>query len=71
MTGNVTWLPPAASDPGKRAAYMPPGTRRGGQAMRALVTEDDEILATQLAVPGSSRVSPPGTGGHWKLEDLA
>jgi DNA-binding response OmpR family regulator len=28
---------------------MPPGTRRGGQAMRVLVTEDDEILATALA----------------------
>ena len=71
MTGNVTWLSPAACDPGERAADMPRGTQSGGQAMRVLVTEDDEILATQLAVPGSSRVSPPGTGGHWKLEDLA
>ena len=49
MTGNVTWLSPAACDPGKRAADMPQGTRSGGQAMRVLVTEDDEILATAVA----------------------
>src|SRR5215469_4192705 len=49
VTGNVTWLSPAACDPGKWAADMPQGTRRGGQAMRVLVTEDDEILATALA----------------------
>jgi DNA-binding response OmpR family regulator len=28
---------------------MPQGTRSGGQAMRVLVTEDDEILATAVA----------------------
>ena len=28
---------------------MPWGTRGGGQAMRVLVTEDDEILATAVA----------------------
>ena len=28
---------------------MPRGTRSGGQAMRVLVTEDDEVLATALA----------------------
>ena len=49
MTGNVTWLSPAACDPGERAADMPQGARSGGQAMRVLVTEDDEILATAVA----------------------
>ena len=59
MTGNVTWLSPAACDPGKRAADMPQGTRRGGQAMRVLVTEDDEILAA------ASRPSPdPAASAH-------
>jgi DNA-binding response OmpR family regulator len=49
VTGNVTWLSPAACDPGERAADMPRGTQSGGQAMRVLVTEDDEILATAVA----------------------
>ena len=49
MTGNVTWLSPAACDPGKQAAGMAGGTRSDGQAMRVLVTEDDEVLATALA----------------------
>ena len=50
MTGNVTWLSPAACDPGQQAVYMPRGpTKRAGQAMRVLVTEDDEVLAMALA----------------------
>jgi len=49
VTGNVTWLSPAACDPGEQAADMAGGTRSGGQAMRVLVTEDDEVLATALA----------------------
>src|SRR5262245_17556115 len=49
VTENVTWLSPAACDPGKRAADMPRGTGGGGQAMRVLVTEDDEVLATAVA----------------------
>ncbi len=49
MTENVTWLLPAACDLGKQAADMPWGTRGGGQAMRVLVTEDDEILAAAVA----------------------
>ena len=49
MTDNVTWLSPVTCDPGKQAADMAGGTRSGGQAMRVLVTEDDEVLATALA----------------------
>jgi DNA-binding response OmpR family regulator len=49
VTGNVTWLSPAACDPGKRAADMAEGTRNGRQAMRVLVTEDDKVLATAVA----------------------
>src|SRR5499427_5134061 len=49
VIGNVTWLSPAACDLGERAADMPRGTQSGGQAMRVLVIEDDEILATAVA----------------------
>src|SRR6185437_3321375 len=49
VTGNVTWLSPAACDPGKRVADIAQGTRSGRQAMRVLVTEDDEILASAVA----------------------
>src|ERR1700728_2157110 len=49
VTGNVTWLSPAACDLGKQAADILWGSRSGGQAMRVLVTEDDEILAAAVA----------------------
>jgi DNA-binding response OmpR family regulator len=49
VTDNVTWLSPAACDPGWQPAGMAGGTRSGGQAMRVLVTEDDEILADTVA----------------------
>jgi hypothetical protein len=38
VTGNVTWLSPAACDPGKQAADLAGGTRNGGQEMRVLVS---------------------------------
>jgi DNA-binding response OmpR family regulator len=49
VTRNVTWLSPVTCDPGKQAAGMARSTAGGGQAMRVLVTEDDEILATAVA----------------------
>jgi DNA-binding response OmpR family regulator len=49
VTGNVTWLSPVTCDPGERAAGMPWGAGGGGHAMRVLVTEDDEVLATAVA----------------------
>ena len=49
MTENVTWLSPAACDAGRQAADVPRDRRNGGQAMRVLVTEDDEILAAAVA----------------------
>src|SRR6185437_13708055 len=49
VTESVTSLSPAACDAGKQAAGMPRGTRSGGQAMRVLVTEDDEVLASAVA----------------------
>jgi AmiR/NasT family two-component response regulator len=47
VTGNVTWLSPAARAAGRQAADRAGVTNR--QAMRVLVTEDDEILATAVA----------------------
>jgi DNA-binding response OmpR family regulator len=49
VTRNVTWLSPVTCDPEKRAADIPRGAGGGGQAMRVLVTEDDEILAMTVA----------------------
>src|SRR5580658_10753630 len=49
VTENVTWLSPAACDPGNQAAEMPWGHTKRRAAMRVLVTEDDEILATTVA----------------------
>ena len=49
MTENVTWLSPAACDAGRQAADVPRDRRNGGQAMRVLVTEDDEVLAAAVA----------------------
>jgi len=49
VTENVTWLSPAACEIRKQAAGIPRGTRNGRRAMRILVVEDDEILATALA----------------------
>ena len=46
MTENVTWVSPAGCDARKQTADRP---RDGGQAMRVLVTEDDEILAAAVA----------------------
>jgi hypothetical protein len=43
VTRNVTWLSPAACDPGKRAADMPWALEATGTPMRVLVTEDDEV----------------------------
>jgi DNA-binding response OmpR family regulator len=49
VTEYVTCLSPATCDLGKQAAGMPQGRTGGGQAMRVLVTEDDEMLAMTLA----------------------
>jgi DNA-binding response OmpR family regulator len=49
VTENVTWLSPAACDAGQQAADLAGGLRSGGQAMRVLVTEDDEVLAATVA----------------------
>ena len=56
---------------------MPRGTRSGGQAMRVLVTEDDEVLASAVAA-GLRRegmavdvaldgAAAPGTPGGYPL----
>src|SRR6202034_261058 len=48
VTGNVTWPSPAACDPEEQVVHKR-GARIGGQAMRVLVTEDDEVLARTVA----------------------
>src|SRR6204780_350589 len=48
VTGNVTWLSPAACHPVSRRLTCG-NAGKGGRAMRVLVTEDDEVLAAAVA----------------------